>query len=53
MKHFFVWLRRWNGSLARVGELAATDLAANGSFEAEFEYSREWAAYPMAFACFV
>lgn len=50
MNHFFVWLRRWNGNFALVGELATTDMAANGSFEAEFEYSREWINDPAGFA---
>ncbi len=44
MKHLFVWVRRWNGDLALAGELATTDVAGNGNFEAEFEYSREWLA---------
>lgn len=42
MKHFFVWLCRWDGSFALAGELATTDVASNGNFEAEFAYSRPW-----------
>lgn len=32
------------------GELAATDPAAGGRFDAEFEYSRDWVNHPGAFA---
>jgi serine/threonine-protein kinase HipA len=42
MKHFFVWVCRWDGSFALAGELATTDVASNGNFEAEFAYSRPW-----------
>jgi serine/threonine-protein kinase HipA len=50
-RHIFVWMRRADGAIHRVGELATTAPDRNsGRFESEFEYSRTWASQPGAFA---
>ena len=50
MKHLFVWVHRADGTFTLAGELATTDALAGGRFESEFEYAREWASDPTAFA---
>ena len=50
-QHLFVWLRRADGALQPIGELAATSPArSSGHFESEFEYDRSWANRADAFA---
>ncbi|MGC1522282.1 MAG: type II toxin-antitoxin system HipA family toxin, partial [Steroidobacteraceae bacterium] len=51
IKHIFVWVRRPEGAIRLVGELAATAPERNsGRFESEFEYRRAWASEADAFA---
>ena len=51
IKHIFVWVRRPEGAIRLVGELAATAPDRNsGRFESEFEYTRAWASEAGAFA---
>jgi serine/threonine-protein kinase HipA len=50
VKRLFVWLCREDGTFALVGELATTDPAANGRFESEFEYARDWQQDSRAFS---
>lgn len=50
MKHLFVWAHCADAAFKLVGELAVSDPIAGGHFQAEFEYSREWATDPAAFA---
>ena len=51
IKHIFVWVRRPEGAIRLVGELAATAPDRNsGRFESEFEYTRVWASEAGAFA---
>jgi serine/threonine-protein kinase HipA len=50
VRHLFVWVHAQDGAFKLAGELAATDPLPNGRFESEFEYSREWAGDPAAFA---
>ena len=50
MKRLFVWVRGPEGTVRLAGELATTDPAPGGRFEAEFEYSRDWVNHPGAFA---
>jgi serine/threonine-protein kinase HipA len=43
IKHIFVWARRAEGAIHRVGELATTAPdRSSGRFESEFEYARAW-----------
>jgi serine/threonine-protein kinase HipA len=49
VKHFYVWVYRQEGRARLAGELATTEPLAGGRFEAEFEYSRDWADDPTAF----
>jgi serine/threonine-protein kinase HipA len=50
IRHLFVWVRRADGSIHRVGDLAMTAPdRSSGRFESEFEYSPTWAAEPGAF----
>jgi hypothetical protein len=51
IKHLFVWVRRPEGAIRLVGELATTAPDRNsGRFESEFEYTRAWASEAGAFA---
>jgi serine/threonine-protein kinase HipA len=51
IKHIFVWVRRADGAIHRVGELATTAPDRNsGRFESEFEYTRAWVSESGAFA---
>jgi serine/threonine-protein kinase HipA len=51
IKHIFVWMRRADGAIHLVGELATTAPDRNsGRFEAEFEYTRAWVSESGAFA---
>lgn len=50
MKHLFVWARLADGALRRVGELAMSEASPDGRFQAEFEYSNEWANDRNSFA---
>jgi hypothetical protein len=51
IKYIFVWVRRPEGAIRLVGELAATAPDRNsGRFESEFEYTRAWASEAGAFA---
>ncbi len=51
IKHIFVWVRRREGAIRLVGELATTAPDRNsGRFESEFEYTRAWASEAGAFA---
>jgi serine/threonine-protein kinase HipA len=50
VKRLFVWVRGPEGTVRLAGELAATDPAASGRFDAEFEYSPEWVNHPGGFA---
>jgi serine/threonine-protein kinase HipA len=51
IKHTFVWVRRPEGAIHLVGELATTAPDRNsGRFESEFEYTRAWASEAGAFA---
>ena len=51
IKHIFVWVRRPEGAIRLVGELATTAPDRNsGRFESEFEYTRAWASEAGAFA---
>jgi serine/threonine-protein kinase HipA len=51
IKHIFVWVRRPEGVIRLVGELATTAPDRNsGRFESEFEYTRAWASEAGAFA---
>jgi serine/threonine-protein kinase HipA len=51
IKHIFVWVRRPEGAIRLVGELATTASDRNsGRFESEFEYTRAWASEAGAFA---
>jgi serine/threonine-protein kinase HipA len=51
IKHLFVWVRRREGPIRLVGELATTAPDRNsGRFESEFEYTRDWASEVGAFA---
>ncbi len=50
-QHLLVWLRRADGALQPIGELATTAPArSSGHFESEFEYDRSWANRADAFA---
>jgi serine/threonine-protein kinase HipA len=49
--HIFVWVRRPEGGIRLVGELATTAPDRNsGRFESEFEYTRAWAGEADSFA---
>ena len=51
IKHIFVWVRRADGAIHLVGELATTAPdRSSGRFESEFEYTRAWASESGAFA---
>ena len=51
IKHIFVWVRRPEGAIRLVGELATTAPdGSSGRFESEFEYSRAWVNESGAFA---
>ena len=51
IKHIFVWVRRPEGTIRLVGELAMTAPDRNsGRFESEFEYTRAWPSEAGAFA---
>jgi serine/threonine-protein kinase HipA len=51
MKRIFVWVRRADGAIRLVGELATTTPdRSSGHFESEFEYTREWVSESGAFA---
>ncbi len=51
IKHIFVWVRRPEGTIRLVGELATTAPDRNsGRFESEFEYTRAWVGEAGAFA---
>ncbi len=51
MKQLFVWVRREDGAIHLVGELATTAPArSSGRFESEFEYARAWVSESGAFA---
>jgi len=51
IKHIFVWVRRPEGAISLVGELATTaPNRNNGRFESEFEYTRAWASEAGGFA---
>ena len=51
IKHIFVWVRRPDGAISLVGELATTAPDRNsGRFESEFEYTRAWVSESGAFA---
>jgi len=51
MKRIFVWVRRADGAIRLVGELATTmPDRSSGHFESEFEYTRAWVSEPGAFA---
>jgi serine/threonine-protein kinase HipA len=51
IKHLFVWVRRGEGPIRLIGELATTAPDRNsGRFESEFEYTRAWASEVGAFA---
>jgi serine/threonine-protein kinase HipA len=51
IKHLFVWVRRREGPIRLVGELATTAPDRNsGRFESEFEYTRAWVSEVGAFA---
>jgi serine/threonine-protein kinase HipA len=50
VKHLFVWIHGANGDARLVGELATSEPLDGGRFESEFEYAREWAEDPTAFA---
>jgi serine/threonine-protein kinase HipA len=51
IRHIFVWVRRREGAIRLVGELATTAPDRNsGRFESEFEYTRAWASEAGAFA---
>ena len=51
IKHIFVWVRRPEGAIRLVGELATTAPdRSSGRFESEFEYSRAWVSESGAFA---
>lgn len=51
IKHIFVWMRRPEGPIRLVGELATTAPDRNsGRFESEFEYTRAWVDEAGAFA---
>ena len=51
MKRIFVWVRRADGAIHLVGELATTTPdRSSGHFESEFEYARAWVSEPRAFA---
>ena len=51
IKHIFVWVRRPEGAIRLVGELATTAPDRNsGRFESEYEYSRAWVSESGAFA---
>jgi serine/threonine-protein kinase HipA len=51
IKHLFVWMRRRDGAICLVGELAATSPdRSSGRFESEFEYARAWVSKSGAFA---
>jgi serine/threonine-protein kinase HipA len=50
MKRLFVWLRRADGTIRLVGELATTTPdRGSGRFESEFEYTRAWLGEAGAF----
>jgi hypothetical protein len=45
IKHRFVWVRRLEGAIRLVGELATTAPdRSSGRFESAFEYTRAWAS---------
>ena len=44
MSRLFVWIRLPDDTLRLAGELGTTDPLANGHFQSEFEYSRDWDA---------
>jgi len=51
IKHIFVWVRRADGAIHLVGELATTAPdRSSGRFESEFEYTRAWVSESGAFA---
>ena len=51
MMRIFVWVRRADGAIDRVGELATTAPERDsGRFESEFEYTRSWVSERGAFA---
>jgi serine/threonine-protein kinase HipA len=51
IEHLFVWMRRTDGVIQPIGELAMTAPDRNsGRFESEFEYARAWANDAGAFA---
>jgi serine/threonine-protein kinase HipA len=51
MQRLFVWVRRADGAIHRVGELATTAAdRSSGRFESEFEYARAWVNESGAFA---
>ena len=51
IRHLFVWVRRADGAIQRVGELATTAPDRDsGRFESEFEYTRAWVSESGAFA---
>ena len=51
MKQIFVWVRRADGAIHLVGELATTAPdRSSGRFESEFEYTRAWVSESGAFA---
>jgi serine/threonine-protein kinase HipA len=51
IKHIFVWVRRADGAIHPVGELATTaPVRSSGGFESEFEYARAWVSDSGAFA---
>ncbi len=51
IEHIFVWVRRPEGTIRLVGELATTAPDRNsGRFEAEFEYTGTWVGETGAFA---
>jgi len=51
VKRIFVWVRRPDGAVRLVGELATTTPdRSSGHFDSEFEYTRAWVSEPGAFA---
>jgi serine/threonine-protein kinase HipA len=51
INHLFVWMRRADGAIQQVGELATTTPnRSSGHFESEFEYARAWVSESGAFA---
>jgi serine/threonine-protein kinase HipA len=50
MKRLFVWVHGPEGTIRLAGELATTDTAPGGRFDAEFEYSRDWVSHSGAFS---